>query len=424
MVQVLPPKTNLGSQLGQSIGGGLQSGIQLALQQKLQEQEEQRQMQRQQQEQQRQRSILQEALSQYNPEAPLGEQIQLLGQLPPEIAKNISPLLQTMYKEQQKQGLLNQIFGGQPSGMIEEGQRPSPQQFDPSKITDQQIIAANAVDPQLGARLQQIKELSLRQESEKAKAEAKKFTQERAFHTGFSKELEKEIEHQRTTIPKKEMALDFARNSIETGNVGYLSPDKLADATGIDLFRTAKGAQLITAGKENLLNNMSRVSARAQNIWFEQRLNSMFPKIGQSPEANLTVQEMLEGELSMDTAYVNEFDKLSSEDEQKYGYVRKDIGKRAQNAVKPVQNEILKRTTYRMKEIEENEKGLSKLKNEVGKKVQKGTPLTLAMAKLYVDKFGDNALKAAEDNGYYIPSVEEFRTFQQRPQEFRIGLEK
>jgi len=242
---------------------------------------------------------------------------------------------------------------------------------------------------------------------------------EKKFHSEYSKEPVKEANQFRATLPKKEMALDFARNAIESENLSYFSPDKLADATGIDLFRTSKGAQLITAGKENLLSNMSRVSARSQNLWFEQRLNSMFAKIGQSKEANLTVLEMLEGEVELDKAYLKEFDRLSEEDTQRYGVERKDIAKRAQDAIKPLGKEILKRTSYRMKEIEENEKGLSSLKAQVGKNVIKGTPLTLSMAKLYKDKFGKNGLEVAKKNGYYIPSLEEFKIFQMRPQEMR-----
>lgn len=245
----------------------------------------------------------------------------------------------------------------------------------------------------------------------------KKFEADRSYHTGFSKESEKATDLMRNVIPKKEMSLQFARNAIETGDMGYFSPDKLADSTGIDLFRTAKGAQLLTAGKENLLSNMNRVSAKAQNIWFEQRLNSMFPKIGQSKEANLTVQEMLEGELEMDKAYLSEFDRLRNEDQEKYGYVLKDIDQRARNNTKSVEKQILNRTSYRMKEIEEREKGPKEMESKVGKKVPKGTPLTFGMVKLYMKKFGDKAMKVAEENGYQIPSEDQFKYYSQRFEE-------
>lgn len=247
---------------------------------------------------------------------------------------------------------------------------------------------------------------------EEKKNRRKVFEGDRAYHSKYSAVAEEHANAERMSLPKKEASLDYARNSIESGEVGYFSPDKLADATGVDLFRTSKGAQLTTAGKENLLSNMTRVTGRAQNMWFEQRLNSMFPKIGQSKESNLTVLEMLEGELELDKAYLNSFDKIAARDEEDYGYVRKDIQKRAYDDIKPLEKDIMQRTSYRMKEIEEQEKGLKSMKANVGKNVPKGSPLTLAMTKLYYDKFGDKAYEVAKKNGYYIPTLEEFQRYQ------------
>lgn len=362
-----------------------------------------------------------------------------LSGLPPKLQEiALAEALRSQGKERlmgQKQDLLGQIFGqgsqnrqrsvsqqlqgSQDQTRSQSAQSPSESMFDASELTDSQIAQATALDPNLGRVLQHEKDVALRERRGERKFEQSKFESERSFHTGLSKDAEKEAAQLRSALPRKEMALDFARNAVETGDLSYFSPDKLADATGIDLFRTAKGSQLVTAAKENLLGNMGRVSARGQNLWFEQRLNSMFPKIGQSREANLTAQEMIEGEAEMERAYLNEFDRLSSQDEEKYGFTRKDIQKRAQDAVKPIQKQIFQRSSYRMKEIEEQEKGLTSLKKTVGKNVIKGTPLTLAMAKLYKDKFGDNALDVAKKNGYYIPTLEEFKTFQARPQEFR-----
>jgi hypothetical protein len=283
------------------------------------------------------------------------------------------------------------------------------------KIIPQDLINQVAIDdPQLANVLTRQNEIALKQEQAEQKLSQQKFEGERAYHSKYSLEQEKEAENLRSTRPKKTTALKFARDAVETGNLKYFSLDKIADATGVDLFRTAKGAQLVTAGKENLLSNMGRVSARAQNIWFEQRLNSMFPKIGQSEEANLTVQEMLEGEVMLDNAYLNEFDRIVEQDEKDYGFTKKDASKRARNNIKPLEKEILDRTSFRMKEIQEQEEGLSTLKSQVGKNVTKGTPLTLAMARLYKEKFGDNALDVAEKNGYRIPSIEEYRIYQSR----------
>lgn len=330
-------------------------------------------------------------------------------------------------KFERKENFLNDLFSPKQNSPQASQQNPqenilqndSQPQFNPLNISDEDIAKATAMDPNLGRILQQEKDVALREKSNAKKTERDIFESERTYHSKYSKEAEEEVNKLRSSIPKKEMALNFARNAVEEGDTSYFSPDKLADATGIDLFRTSKGAQLVTAGKENLLSNMGRVSARAQNIWFEQRLNSMFAKIGQSKEANLTVQEMLEGELAIDKAYQETFDKLSSEDEKNYGFVKKDIQKRVQNQIKPLEKEILARTSHRMKEVEEQEMGLNKLRQKVGKNVVKGTPLTMAMAVLYKKKYGENALDVAEKNGYHVPTPEEFRIYQQRPQEFR-----
>lgn len=330
-------------------------------------------------------------------------------------------------KLQRKQDFLQKILGNKRTSSIQEPkQRPQeglPQEkessdssFDPSSISDEDILSIAAVDPTLGNLLAKQKDVERRERTEREKTENKRFDAERNYQLKFGQDLAKKTESLRESIPKKEAALSFARNAVETGNEGFFSLDKLADATGIDLFRTAKGAQLLTAGKENLLSNMGRVSARGQNLWFEMRLNSMFPKIGQSKEANLTVQEMIEGEVAMDKAYLNELDKISEQDRSSNGFVNYEtLSQRARAGIKPQEKQILNRTSYRMKEVEEQEKGLKKLKSEVGKNVPKGTPLTLAMAKLYIDKFKDpkTALEVAKKNGYHIPTPEEFKRYRE-----------
>lgn len=321
-----------------------------------------------------------------------------------------------LLKNKQKMELLSSL-GLFPTDEVSEGDTSMGSSLGPigssRKISDEKLAALSLIEPNLAKVLQ-----------EQQKTGRQEFESERGYHTSFSKPIEEHVAKLRDAIPRKESALNLARNAIETGNLGFFSKDKLADITGQDVFRTAKGAQLITAGKENLLNNMGRVSARAQNIWFEQRLNSMFPKIGQSREANLTVQEMIEGELALDKLYQSEYDRMSKADEDRYGFVRKDIDKRVRDAIRPQEKEVFKRTVFRIKELEEQEKGIESLRKLAGKNVSPGTPLTLAMANIYHKKFGDNALTVAKKNGYYIPTAEEFKIFKSNPLEFREGFEE
>lgn len=427
MVQILPelnPRRTFGAEFGRSVGEGLSQGGLNAYAQKLDGQKRKSELEKR-------NEILQQLTGMD------------FGDLPDDLVK---PYLQEQAKSQGKKDFISHLMGGrdkteqrpfseklqnEPSQQefVHENPESSSQDFQSQingwydNLNDSERQQFAAIYPQESKALEAQRGNRIAENIAAQKQKRSEFESERAFHTGYSKEAVKSANVLRESLPKKQAALSLARNAIESGDLSFLSPDKLADSTGIDIFRRAKGAQLITAGKENLLNNMSRVSAKAQNIWFEQRLNSMFPKIGQSLEANLTTQEMLEGEAAMDGSYLNEFDRLQKEDMQKYGFEKKDIEERARNNIKPMEKEIFQRTSYRLKEIEEQEKGLNSLKKSVGKNVVKGTPLTMAMMKLYHDKFGEKALEMAKKNGYYIPTLEEFRTFQIRPEEFREELQ-
>lgn len=321
-------------------------------------------------------------------------------------------------KQRQIADLTGSRIGNESLENIESQESPNTSQYQPENIDDEKILKLSTIDPMVAKIVQ-----SQKKQAELLKQKEKKFHQEeRAFETGYSKEAVKKANNLRESLPRKEMAANFARDAVESGDVSFFSKDKLADATGLELFRTAKGAQLITAAKENLIANLSRVSARAQNQWMEQKMNSVFAHIGQSKESNLTTQEMIEAEIALDRAYLNEFDRLQKQDNELYGFERKDIEERARRNIEPIEKDIFNRSSLRIKEIDELEKGLDKLKKDVGKPVSKGTPMTLAMAKLYHEKFGDKALETARKNGYKIPTLEEYRAYRASPQEFRENL--
>lgn len=329
----------------------------------------------------------------------------------------------------QKQDFLGQLFGGgqqnQEMGQNLRGegqQKPQGQNFDPSQLSDAQIAQATAVDPNIGRALMHAKDVALRENREQESKIHREFGEERSYHTQFSKPAEEKVNTLRNSLPKQEAAMNYARQAIESGDVGAFTMNHLAEITGADSLRDAKGAQLILAAKEQLLPSLGRISAKAQNLYMEKRMASMIPHVGNKDEANLTMQEMLEAEAEMDRAYLSEFDRLSEKDMKEHKFVKKDIEKRARDAVKHKDNEIAKRTSYRMKEIEEEAEGLSALKSNVGKNVTPGTPLTLSMANLYIKKFGDNAQDVAKKNGYYIPTREELMIFEQRPEQYRETL--
>ena len=252
-------------------------------------------------------------------------------------------------------------------------------------------------------------------ELKRRKEERVKFTEDRTFHTKGSAKAVENAQALRESVPRKEIALNLAKDAVQSGEVGSFSLNNLAERFNLPELKTAKGSQLITAGKENLIGNLTAISAKAQNQWIEQRFNSMFPQIGQSEEANETIGTMLEANIEIDRAYLNAFNELEKKDIETYGYIRNDIDRRAHEIAESKQEEILNKSSYRLREIYEREKGPTGLQKNTNQKVPKGTPLTLQNAKVMSLKFDrdfDRAIEHAKKMGYRIPSNEEFERWQ------------
>lgn len=247
-------------------------------------------------------------------------------------------------------------------------------------------------------------------ELDRRKQSSQEFARERDFHTKGSQKSVEEANSLRSSVPKKEIALSFAKDAVQSGEVGSFSLNNLAERLNIPELRTAKGSQLLTAGKENLIGNLSAVSAKAQNQWIERRFADMFPQIGQSEAANETIATMLDSEIKMDRAYLDAFSELEKKDLEEHGYIKNDIARRAHEMAEGQQKEILNETSYKIREVYEKEKGIKFLKDHTNTKVTPGTPLTLQNAKVMSLKFEndfDKAIEHAKKMGYRIPSSEE-----------------
>ena len=347
----------------------------------------------------------------------------------PRALANLDPQIAAqLIKTQQKRALIQEIMGGG-QGEVQQGMQPGQpgmQQSQPEQVpgatqrgtlSPQKRVALSTADPALGRAAQ----------AEEKLAEGK-FQEERKYHTQFSAPIEKKVTERREGSRKLDFALDLARDAVESGEVGRFSPSVLSTLPGLPeparrALQTAKGAQLETAGKEFLFSNMGRLSAKAQNIFMEQRIGSMFPRVGQSEEANLTTQEILEGESALDKAYLRTFDEISQKDMDQYGYVRKDIDRRVDQILKPLDKEILDRAAFRTREIQESQWNDQKLAKEANKKVSKGTFLTPKMGAQLYKKFGDETLDHAKKLGYSIPTPEEYEIFQMTSREFKNRFE-
>lgn len=252
-------------------------------------------------------------------------------------------------------------------------------------------------------------EIKLRQQTQS------RFEADRDYHAKRLVDTEKKIGGIRESLPKKKYALKLSRDANDSGELSAFSLNNLAERLNLPELRTAKGAQLVTASKEQFLSNMSRVSAKGQTQFYEQRLLDMLPKIGQSKEANETVQNILEGELEMDEAYIKTYSQLEKEDMERYGYVKSDIQNRTDELLGDTNDKIFNKVSYRLREIEEREKGVGWLRGQALKKVKKGTYLTPEMAKIFSERYGGDVVKGienAEKLGYQLPTEEESALWQ------------
>jgi len=340
-------------------------------------------------------------------------------------SKIAMPLVQDMVKKNMSQQ--GDIFGAQQ--IFGQQQSPSPAddridisgqqgQSQMSRFGEEQLV-------QLAANKNPIVSGQAKAEMEKRKLDQQKFESDRKYHTQFATKQEEKVASLREAIPKKESALRNARQAIESGQVGILSQANLSEITGIEALQSARGSQLVTAGKENLLSNIGRMSAKGQNIWMEQRIASMFAGIGKTAASNLTFNEMLEAEVAMDKAYMKKFDELAADDESLYGYQRKDLDRRARRAVEHVDELTFDRSAYRIQRLDESEKSNKELNKMVGKKVPSGTYLTMEMAARFINKYGseEKAADIAKKLGYTIPNGEELQLYMLSPSEFLKKVE-
>jgi hypothetical protein len=343
---------------------------------------------------------------------------------------SVLPMMKQIGEQGQIQQTLEQFGLGQPSqaqGQLS-SQQPSPQQQFPGigkptaqpqqqPQTQKKTLADFSNEELIKMSASGNKTLKAISDAEfkRRDLEQKQFLEDRKYHEKGSKDAEQEASSLRSSIPRQRMALQMAREAIQSREVGAFSLNNLAERLGIRELQTAQGAKLVTAGKEFLIGNLSKVSAKAQNQWLEQRFNSMFPEIGKSQTANETIDAMLNAEIKMNEAWLSNYDRLEKEDMEKEGFVRRDISQRAHAASQSQYDQIMNETSYKTRQIYEQEKGVKWLQQNVLKKVPKGTFLTPLSAKIMKDHFGGDVQKAIENAkklGYKIPTKEEATEWQ------------
>jgi len=356
MVQILPPKTNLGSQIGSAFGQGFQSGSNLGNQVNLQQLL-----------QQRQQSMLQSSLDRalQNYSAPgMSQESKLVGlyrdlAANPQVAQALAGNLQKMQQQQQSMGLLQHIFGGgqpQAGGQNEamQGQNPEVSKGPASSMSDASIAAVALFNPVLAKVLQQQKDASLQRELTEKKRGWELEDLARKEETDIAKPILLELNQVRKNIPYQEQAIEDIKEA--SPNVGWR--DFVADLVGAEPLRTAEGARLKTAIKDFFLSDLTRAGARP-NQWMEQQLADALPKIGRSKEANLITAEGLKFKVDLAKKRMEIIDKLAEDQKKRHGYVKGDIDSLSYNMMKPYVRERQKELKTAIEEIKKAEKSTS-----------------------------------------------------------------
>mgnify|MGYP001071289250 CR=1 FL=1 len=332
-----------------------------------------------------------------------------------EFFKAMSPLYRESLKQQDSAGIIDDIFGPQPQFTPQDGIGPVSQQDGVSPTGQQQPQTISTMPEgslvRLSAhpneRIRNVAEMELKRRD----VARRRFETDRDYHTKETKDVTERASKIRNSLGQKKFALSMSRAAQEDGKIGAFSLDNLAKRLDMPELMTAKGAQLTIAAKENLLQNIARLSGKGQNQWIEKSMSEMFPMIGRSEASNETIQTMLESEVDLDQAFLDAYDELASQDKQRLGYIDSaTFNDRLQAKLQPIEQDIINKAAYKTREIYERQQGPQWVEKHAFTKVEKGTPLTMQAAKRFVDKYeGDmeKALKNAEKLGYRVPTRQE-----------------
>ena len=371
-------KPSFGEMVGGNLGGGISQGFANAMESK-----EKKELGKQEFAQQMQ---LERAKKMFGLEADLA--------LEDAKQKRMHDLLRGIYKNDQQDG-------ESPEGQMGSNQQGS-QGF--RALPDDIVAELGVINPNL-AKIYM----------DQQKLHQDKNLKERDFQLAGAKPFVEEVESLRSRMPYKESASRLMKNAIMSGQEG-MSWDYLAQATGYEPLMSQEGAKLIAGTKEFLLGNIGRGGTRP-NMWLEQQIASMAPKLGRSKAANLAVSEAIDNDGKIEAEKIRVYDQIMDEYSKVHGVgaAPADISKRVSKEMKPfidLQNDKL---AYKLREYQEMEMSPESMNSLA--KVPPGTPLTLKKANaIYLKSPGDtpdekekNSEKIAKKLGYEIYGPEIYR---------------
>jgi hypothetical protein len=193
-------------------------------------------------------------------------------------------------------------------------------------------------------------------ENRRRQDEIKSNVKEKRVEAG-NKRAEKILEDAdkiRATIPQKRTSLMAMEDAVEEGDMSFFSLDNLAEMTGVEGFRTAKGGQFKTASKNFFINTLQKTGARP-NMFLEKQIADGLPKIGRSKEGNLIGVELAKFDIDYEAKRLEMIDEISDQYMDSLGYVPGTFGRDIDKSMKTWVEERQEQLAGRLKSLNEQE---------------------------------------------------------------------
>lgn len=151
-------------------------------------------------------------------------------------------------------------------------------------------------------------------------------------------------------LPVAESSIRAMEDAVLNGDQSYWSPDNIAEVTGVELFRTAKGGQFKTAAKTFFISDLKASGARP-NQFIEKQFVDALAKVGRSEYANQTVIESFKFSHDLKQNWVDTVRELEEKYYDELGYMPGNFSGIVEKTMEPYVKERQKQYERRLKDI-------------------------------------------------------------------------
>ncbi len=335
-----------------------------------------------------------------------------IANLPPELQKiAASELMKFQGKEKlfkKKEEFLSNILGKEKNDHTSENTEEEILTGKFSKISDEDILQATAIDPILGKALRDAKDSEVKSIEGQSKEKRRQFESEREFHSKRSDPIINAAQQVIKNAPITSGLIQQQRRDIATGDTSGILPF-LVDKLGLEAYRDPASARFKTANKQRFVESIHELGGAGArpNQFIEQQLTQAQATLGRSEEANESVLDLEEfvQDLKLQRAELEL--QLAEQDHKKLGFVKGDISQRADKLMKDYTQRRQDEMAYSIRNRhEQNLSDQDLIKEIIEDRIGPDTPLTMRVARILMIKNNDDekaATREAKQLGFKIP---------------------